>query len=507
MRTTPLFARTLILLLAGLLPVSASGQTLSATVGRHAEPSAAVGSVGAIPASFLGSLSVHLEQAGLRLGAGLPGTAVPSLEAQSAGQESLPGASLPDLGPSAAEYLARAALSGPMGAPATPEAQAAAVLAKALADPAAAQAVADALRRQGGDLGARLASKLENVAQAADANPYLKQLGSDLSIPDDSGLSALFDGAAPAAPSLTTPEEFASYAARRFMGGSLLPGGKAAVLYSRREQSSVQAVPDDKEMYDEMDLSPWTNEEREKIVGDLFRQAGAKPEEVILQDTGYGTHNVYVVKKGRTDRVVVIGAHHDKADVGRGTIDNWTGATMVPNLYQALRDVETEATMIFAVFAREEEGLIGSTKFVRSLTSQQRAKVDAMVNMDTLAVDGTFLWKNNSDKSLLKRMVEVAKRAALAVAEVVFWGGDADSTSFRQAGIPGITVFGASPEVVFDIIHSENDTMKAFSLPHYKNAYHLVLETLKDLDTTPIGRINKIVVELARKAAAFLSGS
>ena len=53
--------------------------------------------------------------------------------------------------------------------------------------------------------------------------------------------------------------------------------------------------------------------------------------------------------------------------------------------------------------------------------------------------------------------------------------------------IPAITVFGASMDVIFDIIHSERDTMAAFSLPHYKNAYLLTLGLLKALDSTILG--------------------
>lgn len=42
---------------------------------------------------------------------------------------------------------------------------------------------------------------------------------------------------------------------------------------------------------------------------------------------------------------------------GHGTIDNWTGATMAVNLYQAMQDADTEATYIFMAFGRENDGL------------------------------------------------------------------------------------------------------------------------------------------------------
>lgn len=276
-------------------------------------------------------------------------------------------------------------------------------------------------------------------------------------------------------------ESFTEYAKSLFF-----PDGREAVVAVSRGVRPEGELPSEQEMHDRMALSPLTNPEREAAVKDLFTRAGARPEEIISQDAGRGSSNYYVVKKGKTDRVVVVGAHHDKVSEGAGTIDNWTGATMMINLYQALRGVETDATYVFIAFAREEAGLIGSAAYVRSLKPAQRAKIDAMVNLDTLAVDGTFSWKNNSDRVLLDLIQKVADKEKYALEEAYLNGGDADSSTFRDAGIPAMTVFGASQDVIFDIIHSARDNMSAFSLAHYKNAYLLTLALLKALSLGPV---------------------
>ncbi|MCX5795633.1 MAG: M28 family peptidase [Elusimicrobia bacterium] len=281
-----------------------------------------------------------------------------------------------------------------------------------------------------------------------------------------------------------------------FAKGLFFPDGRAAGIISHRGVHP-EGMPTDEQMYKDMELSPLTYEERLNAVIELFKKGGAKPEEIITQDVGAGQKNVYVVKKGRTDRVIVVGSHHDKVDVGAGTIDNWTGTTMVTNLYQAMHDMDTEATIIFASFAREEDGLIGSAKFLKALTPAQRKKIDANVNLDTLAVDGTFSWQNNSTRSLLDLVQKVATQSKLDLKEAYLDGGDADSSSFRRYGIAAVTLFGASMDVIFDIIHSERDTMAAFSMPHYKNAYLLTLALLKMLNLTPVGPDN-----LAPAAAA-----
>lgn len=280
------------------------------------------------------------------------------------------------------------------------------------------------------------------------------------------------------------PEDLVTKAQRLFF-----PDGKRPTVAAGRAPAA-EGVPDDGSLQSKMELSPLTNPEREAAVVELFRQAGAKPEEIILQDAGRGRSNIMVVKKGRTDRVVIVGAHHDKVSQGRGTIDNWTGTTMMINLYQGMRDVETDATYVFIGFAREEEGLIGSARHLESLSREQRSKVDAMVNLDTLAVDGTFSWRKNErnkqERAMLDLIKAVAQRARLDHAEATLWGGDADSSTYLRAGIPAMTVFGASQEVIFDIIHSERDNIAAFSFDHYKNALLLALELLKTLDSTII---------------------
>jgi hypothetical protein len=295
-------------------------------------------------------------------------------------------------------------------------------------------------------------------------------------------LSSVFDGGffqnTPVSPE--QPEDLVTKAQRLFF-----PDGRRPVVGAGKAPAA-EGVPDDGALRAKMELSPLTNPEREAAVVELFKQAGARPEDIVKQDVGRGRNNIMVVKKGRTDRVVIVGAHHDKVSEGRGVIDNWSGTTMMINLYQGLRDLDTEATYIFIGFAREEEGLIGSQRHLESLSREQRGKVDAMVNLDTLAVDGTFSWKNNSTASLLALIKEVSRKSGHSLTEALLHGGDADSSTYKRVGIPAMTLFGASQDVIFDIIHSENDNIAAFSLDHYKNALLLTLELLKTLDSTPV---------------------
>jgi hypothetical protein len=327
----------------------------------------------------------------------------------------------------------------------------------------------------------------------SDAKPAIQTLAAKLAeFPASAAaaLTAAFDGriaapsvpvdAAPAAP--LTADQFALEARRRF---EVVKRAES----SRRTGLQPEEVPSDDDLRGRLDRLPGTNPEREKYIIELFKLAGAKAEDIVLQDIGHGKHNIMVVKKGKTDRVIVVGGHHDKVAEGMGAIDNGTGSTMVDNLYQALHDQPTDATIVFIAFGREEEGLLGSEAYLRSLTDDQKEKIDAMVNLDTLGVNGTFSWRNNSTRALLDRVRDVASANHRDLTEAHLDGGDADSSGFRQAGIPAITIYGASEDVIFDIIHTERDTMAAFDLGHYKNSYLLVLDLVKSLDGKKLGPV------------------
>jgi len=470
-------SRLLILVLSLQLTASSWAVQIVPVAVRTARSPGGAASIGAIPSDLLQTMDGQLDTLLPNLGATLPQLATPDV----------------DLTAPAAEFLARTAIETAQTGANPDNAVSARILAAALSDTKTRAKVVKKLREQG-TLGEEIAEKLDIAGKNAEGSPLLKQLGEDLQVGVSGKLAAraldkLFDGAVgETAATAATPEEFASYAERRFAANRLLPGQHTAVIAGDQVGSRIRrhGLPGDAELNRRMELSPLTNAEREQVVIELFEKAGADRDQIKLQPIGRGRSNVYVVKKGKSDKVIVVGGHYDKVSRGHGTIDNWTGATLVVNLYQAMKDADTDATFVFIAFGREEEGLIGSREYLSDLPREARGKIDSMVNLDTLGVDGTFSWKNNSDREMLDLAMKTSKESGRKLEEVRLWGGDADSSSFRRYGIPAITLFGASQKVIFDIIHSANDTIKAFVFPHYKNAYLLTLAYLQKLDGTQV---------------------
>ncbi len=63
---------------------------------------------------------------------------------------------------------------------------------------------------------------------------------------------------------------------------------------------------------------------------------------------------------GRSDRVIIVGAHFDRVADGDGVVDNWSGASLLPSLYEAVKLEPRRHTYIFVGFTDGEEGEVGS---------------------------------------------------------------------------------------------------------------------------------------------------
>jgi Zn-dependent M28 family amino/carboxypeptidase len=243
----------------------------------------------------------------------------------------------------------------------------------------------------------------------------------------------------------------------------------------------------EKELLDELKSAPKENVERVKRLRELYLQAGAKPEDVTLQEVKTNNaadpalHNVIVKKKGETDAVIVVGGHLDKVKAGDGIIDDWSGACLATNLYQTIQSLNLKHTFIFIGFAYEERGLLGSRVYVASLPDEQKKKVKAMVNLECLGVDDPFIWTNGSTDSLEVIAHKVADEHKLPLRDHVLNGVGADSIPFERAGIPNITFDGLAVEH-FGFIHSEQDNFSNVNPTFYQNAYRLTTQFLVALD-------------------------
>jgi len=268
---------------------------------------------------------------------------------------------------------------------------------------------------------------------------------------------------------------------RAVLGAFLAVGGVAILFLPSSWAEEALKLASRQEILKELREAPRSNADREKKLKALFVQAGAREEEVKLEAVPKAGHNVVVVKKGEIDRTIIIGAHLDKVPPGDGVIDDWSGATMVANVYQALRGVKTRHTLVFIGFCGEEAGLLGSAHHAEKMSREEVKKCAAMVNLEVLGVGGPFIWSNGSTDSLEEVLREVAREEKLKITDHVLVEVAADSQPFEGRGIPTITIDGL-PEDRFDLIHSPKDTFKNIDPEVYHATYRLVAAFIRKLD-------------------------
>ena len=228
------------------------------------------------------------------------------------------------------------------------------------------------------------------------------------------------------------------------------------------------------------------NQIREVVIRELFARSGCGKANLSEQRVKFGLPpNVICVLPGETPEVIVVGAHTDKVmRAGDGVVDNWSGAALLPSLLFSLNAKTRHHTFVFVGFTAEETGMVGSAYYVDHLRPQARAKIAAMVNMDSLGLTSTKVWATHADKLMLGALASVALASKLPVsAENVDNVGTTDSESFARYHIPRITLHSVTQETL-SILHSASDKLTAIKMKDYYDSYKLIAEYLAYLDNT-----------------------
>jgi hypothetical protein len=158
------------------------------------------------------------------------------------------------------------------------------------------------------------------------------------------------------------------------------------------------------------------------------------------------SRNLIAVKPGISDREIIIGAHYDSVNVGRGAFDNASGVALMMELADALRDEKTPYTLVFVAFGAEEEGLKGSTFYVNQMSDEARADTLLMINFDAVATGDRVYCYSSKDAPWPQLALRSMARGlgtyfltSPGLNKDYSYGttGDwSDHVAFRKAGIP-----------------------------------------------------------------------
>ena len=218
---------------------------------------------------------------------------------------------------------------------------------------------------------------------------------------------------------------------------------------------------------------------RQETIRQLFADAGCTVEE---QPVNRKNGNVICTLPGETNATIVVGGHFDFAAHGQGIVDDWSGVSLLPSLYQALKMRPRQHTYTFIAFASEKKGLAGSTRYVKKLTADQRQSIRAFVNLECLGLSPVKVWVSRATPALVARLDEVARTIHIPLKGVnVENVGDDDTHPFRSAKIPVISIPSITQKT-FPILHTDRDTFEVIHFDEYYETYRLAAYYLAYLD-------------------------
>lgn len=207
------------------------------------------------------------------------------------------------------------------------------------------------------------------------------------------------------------------------------------------------------------------------------------------------SHNVIAeTTTGNPDNVVMIGAHLDSVDAGPGINDNGSGSAAILEVALKFKNVKTNNRLRFAWWSAEELGLVGSTKYVQSLSKSELSKLALYLNFDMVASPNYILGVYDGDGSKNPTSGPAGSGAIESLFHLFFsmngplsvevpLNGRSDYGAFATAGIPvGGTFTGAEGTKTQEEANLYGgDVGKA-----YDACYHQACDTIQNLNMTAL---------------------
>jgi len=232
-----------------------------------------------------------------------------------------------------------------------------------------------------------------------------------------------------------------------------------------------------------LERNPATNGERAAALHKIFEEAGCTGAMLADQEVaGARQPNVICTLSGAAaGSTIVVGAHIDFSDSGRGVIENWTGASLLPSLFEALRQSPRKHKFVFVGFSDREKGRRGSNFYVKNLGAE-KSQIKAMIDVEALGLGTTKVQMENSDKGLSQKIASIAKSMGFAIAgadnNLV---ADSDGKTFQSAKIPVLSVHSLAL-LTARVPNTDQDNSTAVHMNNYYESYKLVAAYLAYLD-------------------------
>ena len=239
-----------------------------------------------------------------------------------------------------------------------------------------------------------------------------------------------------------------------------------------------------------------------KADGDALAGRAGASVTLVLQATTEERRSRNVVAQtttGNADEVVMAGAHLDSVPVGPGINDNGSGTATLLETAVRLGGAPPVANAVrFAFWGAEEEGLVGSTRYVAGLADADRKKIALYLNLDMVGSPnpGYFAYDgDNSDNegagagppgsATIERVLLDQLAAAGVTGEGTDFDGRSDYGPFVAAGIPSGGLFTGAEEPKTP---EQAQRWGGTAGQPYDRCYHQACDRLEGIDRTALDR-------------------
>jgi hypothetical protein len=240
--------------------------------------------------------------------------------------------------------------------------------------------------------------------------------------------------------------------------------------------------------------APASDTARFGLLRALFAELGCH-KELMEEQPLHGKHgtagkNLLCTLPGNSSDAIVIAAHYHLSGNGLSAIDDWSGAVLIPFLYQALQAQQREHTYIFL----ESWGENGTSSWVHSLSRQRKALIQTTVELDGLGVGETRYFTPSpfhlplgagnihlQDILVMAAKIDGTQRGLPQLADSSFWVRTDDTAPFRISNIPAILIHSV-PVDDYHLPGSSQDTPSAIDPNAYYRSYRLLCAYLIELD-------------------------
>jgi len=128
---------------------------------------------------------------------------------------------------------------------------------------------------------------------------------------------------------------------------------------------------------------PATDKDRVAAIHAQFKAAGCGPDQIEEQAVpDEELPNIICTIPGPEPGAIVIATRLDSKAHGEEAMVDWGGPVMLPLLAESLNSAPHRQTLVFAAFAGHDHGFAGANWYLKQLTSDQRAQIRGMIQID-----------------------------------------------------------------------------------------------------------------------------